>query len=104
MRELTLLEDKAKGKSIALKVLRSAQDESPEVNSGGFRTVPSLQHLLDVISSIIAEEYIMIAKQNPGVFLNNTPRLSARPNWMGRHPPLGGELRGCAPSGQGGKK
>ena len=30
---------------------------------------------------------------------NPTPRLSARPNWMGRHPPRGGELRGCALSG-----
>jgi len=28
-----------------------------------------IQHLLDVISSIIAEEYIAIAKQNPEVFL-----------------------------------
>lgn len=27
-----------------------------------------IQHLLDVISSILAEEYITIAKQNPGVF------------------------------------
>ena len=53
-------------------------------------TVPSLQHLLDIISSILAEEYIMIAKQNPEVFLNNTPRLS--------------ELRGCALSGQGANK
>lgn len=30
---------------------------------------PSIQRLLDVISSILAEEYIMIAKQNPEVFL-----------------------------------
>ncbi len=87
MNEITLIENKVQGN---LEVLRSAQDESLEVNSKGFRTVPSLQHLLDVISSIIAEEYIMIAKQNPGVFLNNTPRLS--------------ELRGCAPSGQGTSK
>jgi hypothetical protein len=28
-----------------------------------------IQHLLDVISSILAEEYITIAKQNPEVFL-----------------------------------
>lgn len=28
-----------------------------------------IQHLLDVISSIIAEEYIMIAKQNPEIFI-----------------------------------
>ena len=48
---------------------------------------PSIQRLLDVISSILAEEYITIAKQNPEVFLNNIPRLS--------------ELRGCAPSRQG---
>ena len=27
-----------------------------------------IQHLLDVMSSILAEEYIAIAKQNPGVF------------------------------------
>ena len=40
------------------------------------RTIPSLKwkdslptkQLLDVICSILAEEYIMIAKQNPGVF------------------------------------
>jgi len=31
-------------------------------------TAPSLQCLLDVISSIIAEEYITIAKQHPEVF------------------------------------
>lgn len=49
-----------------------------------------VQHLLDTISSIIAEEYIAIAKQNPEIFQNITPRLS--------------ELRGCAISGQGGKK
>jgi len=30
---------------------------------------PSIQRLLDVISSILAEEYIMIAKQNPEVFI-----------------------------------
>ncbi len=42
-------------------------------------TVPSInwqdslpiQHLLDVISSILAEEYIMIAKQNPDVFIKH---------------------------------
>ena len=50
MSELSLLENKVQGQS-----------------STG--TVPSLQHLLDVISSIIAEEYIMIAKQNPEVFI-----------------------------------
>jgi len=32
---------------------------------------PSVQKLLDVIASIIAEEYIQIAKQNPDIFSNN---------------------------------
>ena len=32
---------------------------------------PSVQKLLDVVISIIAEEYIQIAKQNPDVFLKN---------------------------------
>ena len=30
---------------------------------------PSIKHLLDVISSIIAQEYIQIAKQNKDVFV-----------------------------------
>ena len=30
---------------------------------------PPIQHLLDAISSILAEEYVTIAKQNPEVFL-----------------------------------
>ena len=32
---------------------------------------PSVQKLLDVVVSIIAEEYIKIAKQNPEIFSNN---------------------------------
>ena len=32
---------------------------------------PSVQKLLDVVVSIIAEEYIQIAKQNPDIFSNN---------------------------------
>ena len=31
---------------------------------------PSVQKLLDVVVSIIAEEYIQIAKQNPEIFKN----------------------------------
>ena len=31
---------------------------------------PSVQKLLDVISSILADEYIQIAKQNPEIFKN----------------------------------
>jgi len=53
MGNLTLIENKTQGQS------PSGTDPV---------TVPSLQRLLDVISSIIAEEYIMIAKQNPAVF------------------------------------
>ncbi len=32
---------------------------------------PSVQKLLDVVASVIAEEYIQIAKQNPDVFSDN---------------------------------
>ncbi len=32
---------------------------------------PSIQKLLDVVVSIIAEEYIQIAKQNPDIFSDN---------------------------------
>ena len=32
---------------------------------------PSVQKLLDVLVSIIAEEYIQIAKQNPEIFSDN---------------------------------
>jgi len=32
---------------------------------------PSVQRLLDVVISIIADEYIEIAKQNPDIFSNN---------------------------------
>ncbi|MCG2714304.1 MAG: hypothetical protein L6308_05645 [Candidatus Omnitrophica bacterium] len=39
-----------------------------------------IQHLLDVISSILAEEYIMIAKQNPGVFTGIASRPSVARN------------------------
>ncbi len=32
---------------------------------------PSVQKLLDVVASIMAEEYIQIAKQNPDLFSDN---------------------------------
>jgi len=32
---------------------------------------PSVQKLLDVVVSIIADEYIQIAKKNPEIFRNN---------------------------------
>ncbi len=31
----------------------------------------SVQRLLDVVASIMADEYIQIAKQNPDIFRNN---------------------------------
>jgi hypothetical protein len=31
----------------------------------------SIQHLLDVVSSVLATEYIITAKQNPDVFLKH---------------------------------
>jgi hypothetical protein len=57
MNELTLLENKVQG-----------QSPSGTVPSLSWKDSPPTQHLLDVICSILAEEYIMIAKQNPGVF------------------------------------
>jgi len=44
-----------------------AQGQSPDGIVPSL-AVASLQRLLDVISSIIAEEYITIAKRNPEVF------------------------------------
>ena len=35
----------------------------------------SVQRLLDVISSILAEEYIAVAKQNPEVFLQKGAKI-----------------------------
>ncbi len=32
---------------------------------------PSVQRLLDVVASIMADEYIQIAKQNPDIFSGN---------------------------------
>ena len=34
---------------------------------------PSIQGLLDVIASILADEYIQIAKQNPEIFKSRGP-------------------------------
>jgi hypothetical protein len=46
-------------------ILEGRKDEQKKLN---WRDSLPIQHLLDVISSILAEEYIMIAKQNPAVF------------------------------------
>ncbi len=57
MGELTLLENKVQG-----------QSPSGTVPSLSWKDSLPTQRLLDVICSILAEEYIMIAKQNPEVF------------------------------------
>lgn len=46
---------------------------------------PAIQRILDVISSILAEEYITIAKQNPIVFsgIASPPRGFAMTNFNG---------------------
>lgn len=54
MSELALLENK---------VIR----QSPSLS---WKDSLSIQHLLNVVSSIIADEYIAIAKQNPEIFQN----------------------------------
>jgi hypothetical protein len=58
MSNLTLLETKVQGHYPA-----------GTVPSLSWKGSLSVQRLLDVISSIIAEEYIIIAKQNPGIFI-----------------------------------
>ena len=54
MGKLTLSKNKVQGQSPA-----------PSLS---WKDSPTVQRLLDVICSILAEEYIMIAKQNPDVF------------------------------------
>jgi len=55
MRELTLIENQKK------------VSQKEEI-SFSWQDSLSIQRLLDVISSILAQEYIAIAKQNPEVF------------------------------------
>ena len=45
--------------------------ENPETVILNCKDCPSVQRLLDVLSSILAEEYIAAAKQNPEVFIKN---------------------------------
>ena len=61
MSELTLSETKVQG-NLEGKGFRTV----PSIN---WKDSPSIQRLLDVISSILAEEYIATAKENPEVFL-----------------------------------
>ena len=48
--------------------------EISRLSSVSWMDNPSVQRLLDVVVSIIAEEYIQIAKQNPEIFSNNGGR------------------------------
>ena len=61
MSNVSLLESKAKGQS------PSGTDPGPveTVPSLSWKNSPPTQSLLNVICSILAEEYIIIAKQNP---------------------------------------
>jgi len=68
MSNLTLIENKAQGQSPVGTVPSVTSGTDPNNPTW---TVSSVQRLLDVISSIIAEEYIIIAKQNPDIFSNN---------------------------------
>jgi hypothetical protein len=47
----------------------SITSENLEKVTLDWKNSASVQRLLDVVSSILAEEYIAIAKQNPGVFI-----------------------------------
>ena len=71
MSELNLLESEAK----------QGQPPSGTDPSISWQDSLPIQHLLDVISSIIAEEYIVIAKRNPEVFKGiASPRQSGARN------------------------
>ena len=56
MEKLIIDQPDAKTASIATRISFSWQDS------------PSIKNLLDVISSIIAQEYVLIVKQNPKIF------------------------------------
>jgi hypothetical protein len=82
MRASSLLENKVQRQSPA--------DTFPSIN---WQDSPPIQRLLDVISSILAEEYIMIAKQNPKVFsdiasgkMGQSPSLRLRSGQAGTVP------------------
>lgn len=47
---------------------------SAERISFNWQDSPSIKQLLDAISSIIAQEYIQIAKENPDIFQERTTK------------------------------
>jgi len=48
--------------------------KTPQPISLNWSDNPSVQKLLDAVASIMAEEYIQIAKQNPDLFSDNGGR------------------------------
>ena len=85
MSNIYLYGDKIKGFFMRLKIASSAyrktrpprndegeQSTMPSRNGGALSWLdnPDIQRLLDVVSSIIAEEYIEVAKNSPEVFKN----------------------------------
>ncbi|MDD5132045.1 MAG: hypothetical protein PHH44_05220 [bacterium] len=54
-------------------LLAVKENIKPDISKSGldWRENIAVQKLLDVVVSIIAEEYIQIAKKNPEVFTNN---------------------------------
>lgn len=68
MRELSLLESKETTGAIPLGEQTKTQTRTAHSLGLNWKDSPSTQHLLDAISSIIAREFIMIAKQNPAIF------------------------------------
>jgi len=67
---------------ISVEVERDSEEEIQLIDFNWMDN-PSVQKLLDVVVSIIAEEYIEIARQNPDVF--------------GEHPHLSSPLKGEEP-------
>jgi hypothetical protein len=60
-----------------MSVLAVEENIKPEIKevSLDWQDNPAVQRLLDVVVSIIAEEYIQIAKKNPEVFTNKNPEF-----------------------------
>lgn len=52
---------------------KNNKTKTQPINLNWSENIP-VQNLLDVIVSIIADEYIHVAKENPEIFLNNGGR------------------------------
>ena len=69
MSEITLSESKVQGSLGSARDSLRSQSRSKTAPSLSWKDSLPIQRLLDVVSSIIAEEYITIAKHNPEVFI-----------------------------------